>query len=205
MKVDAFYLNDISNYDDIVEYICSTINEKFYGIGKNSISVSRLISFLKKSLKIYIKLKYQKDIHIIMTLPNMDEKIVLHDIRNDDRVKIRLSYEKITNILNGRFPELYDYVQEIVEQLETELTSNSKFSFIEYLTVQLDGLSNIAIMELKGNFSSAFLKENIIKKESWLKLSQNSTIFKDYYTAYMDSSKNKELFYAFLKALAKKI
>lgn len=68
MKVDAFYLNDISNYDDIVEYICSTIDEKFYGIGKNSISVSRLISFLKKSLKIYIKLKYQKDIHIIMTL-----------------------------------------------------------------------------------------------------------------------------------------
>ena len=53
MKVDAFYLNDISNYDDIVEYICSTIDEKFYGIGKNSISVSRLISFLKKSLKIY--------------------------------------------------------------------------------------------------------------------------------------------------------
>ena len=205
MKVDAFYLNDISNYDDIVEYICSTIDEKFYGVGKNSIAISRIISFLKKSLKIYIKLKYQKDINIIMTLPSMDERIVLHDIRNDDKVKIRLNYEKISNILNGQFPNLYDYIQEIVEQLETELTSNNKFSFTEYLTVQMEGLSNIALMELKGTFTSNFLKENIINKESWLKLSQNSTVFKDYYTAYMDSSKNKELFYAFLKALAKKI
>lgn len=205
MKVDAFYLNDISNYDDIVEYICSTIDSKFYGIGKNSIAISRIISFLKKSLKIYIKLKYQKDINIIMTLPSMDERIVLHDIRDDDRVKIRLNYEKISNILNGQFPNLYDYIQEIVEQLEIELTSNNKFSFTEYLTTKIDGLSNMALAELRGNFSTEYLKENIINKESWLKLSQNSTVFKDYYTAYMDSSKNKELFYTFLKSLAKKI
>lgn len=205
MKVDAFYLNDISNYDDIVEYIVSTIDEKFYGVGKNSIAISRIISFLKKSLKIYIKLKYQKDINIIMTLPSMDEKIVLHDIRNDDKVKIRLNYEKITDILNGQFPNLYNFIQEIVEQLETELTSNNKFSFTEYLTTKIDGLSSMALAELRGNFSIDYLKENIINKESWLKLSQNSTVFKDYYTAYMDSSKNKELFYSFLKSLVKKI
>ena len=205
MKVDAFYLNDISNYDDIVEYIVSTIDEKFYGVGKNSIAISRIISFLKKSLKIYIKLKYQKDINIIMTLPNMDERIVLHDIRNDDKVKIRLNYEKITDILNGQFPYLYDFIQEIVEQLEIELTSNNKFSFTEYLTTKIDGLSSMALAELRGNFSIDYLKENIINKESWLKLSQNSTVFKDYYTAYMDSPKNKGLFYAFLKSLIKKI
>jgi len=205
MKVDAFYLNDISNYDDIVEYISSTIYEKFYGVGKNSIAVSRLITFLKQALRIYIKLKYQKDIHIIMTLPTMDEKIVLHDIRNDNRVKIRLSYEKITDILNGQFPGLYDFIQEIVEQLETELTSNSKFSFSEYLIVQLNGLSDIALAELRGNYSVGYLKNNIIKKESWIKLARCSNVFKDYYTSYMDSSKNKELFYKFLKLLIKKL
>lgn len=205
MKIESFYLNDISNYDDIVEYINTTIDNKFYGVGKNSISISRLISFLKKSLKIYINLKYQKNLNIIMTLPSMDEKIIIHDIRNDDKVKIRLSYDKISSILNGEYEDYINYIQEIIDQLETEITSNNKFSFTEYLIVQLEGLSNMALAELRGVYSSEFLKENIVKKESWIKLSQSSNVFKDYYTAYMDNPKNKGLFYAFLKSLVKKI
>jgi len=205
MKIESFYLNDISNYDDIVEYINTTIDTKFYGVGKNSISISRLISFLKKSLKIYINLKYQKNLNIIMTLPSMDEKIIIHDIRNDNKVKIRLSYDKISSILNGEYEDYINYIQEIIDQLETEITSNNKFSFTEYLIVQLEGLSNMALAELRGVYSSDFLKENIIKKESWIKLSQSSNVFKDYYTAYMDNPKNKGLFYTFLKSLVKKI
>lgn len=202
MKIESFYLNDISEYDDIAEYINSTIQDKFYGVGKNSISVTRLISFLKKALKIYIKLKYQNDINIIMTLPSIDKKIVSHD---DGNVRIRLSYEKISNILNGNYDNYIEYIQEIIDQLETEITSKNKFNFNEYLYKQLNGLIEVALLELKCKFSNEYLKENIIKKESWIKLAQASNVFNDYYMAYMNNSKNKELFFNFLKLLAKKL
>ena len=54
MKIDAFYFNDLSDYDDILEYLCSSIESKYYGVGKNSISISQFINFLKQVIKIYI-------------------------------------------------------------------------------------------------------------------------------------------------------
>lgn len=202
MKVSSFYLNDISDYDDIIEYLTKTIEDKFFSIGKNSISVSRFISFLKKAIKCYIRLKYQKDISIIMTLPSIDEKLIYHDKKNDDIVKIRLSSDKIYGILDGNYTTFEDYIMEIIEQLDTELTSDCKFSFNSYLTTQLNNMVDVALMELKSTYSDEFLKNNIIKKESWIKLSQHSAVFKDYYIQYMENPKNKKLFFSFLKLLA---
>lgn len=205
MKVEAFYLNDISNYEDIIDYLTNTIDNKYYGVGKNSISISRLITFLKKAIKIYVRLKYQKDINIIMTLPTIDEKLVINDTINNNLVKIRLNYDKISSILEGKFSDYQTYLEELLEQLETEITSNNKFSFTEYLTVQLTGLIDVAVLELKSNYSSSYLKHNLVNKASWIKLSQHSSVFRDYYNAYMDSPNNKKLFYTFLKGVVSKI
>lgn len=202
MKVSSFYLNDLTDYNDIIEYLVSTIEDKFYGVGKNSISLSKFIHFIKKSLKCYIRLKYQKDINIIMTLPHIDEKLIYHDKNNDNLVKIRLSSDKVYNILNGEYANFEDYVYEIIEQLDTEITTDGKFSFNSYLTTQLNNMVDVALMELKSAYSDEFLKNNIIKKESWIKLSQHSAVFKDYYIQYMENPNNKKLFFTFLKLLA---
>lgn len=205
MKISSFYLNDLSDYNDIIEYLTKTIESKFYGIGKNSISVSKFLSFLKKSIKCYIRLKYQKDINIIMTLPIIDEKLVYHDKSNSDIMKIRLSPDKIYSILNGMYKEFDDYIIEIIEQLDTEITSSNTFSFNSYLVKQIDNMVDVALMELKSSYSDTFLKENIVNKECWLRLSQNSSVFKDYYIQYMENSSNKKLFFTFLKNLVKKL
>ena len=57
MKISTFYLNDISEYEDISEYIYKQISKKYFGVGVNSISISRLVSSLRKIIKTYIKLK----------------------------------------------------------------------------------------------------------------------------------------------------
>ena len=205
MKISSFYLNDISEYDDIVGYLTNTITEKFYGIGKNSISISRFMTFIKRALKSYIRIKYQKDINIIITLPTIDEKLIQHDTQNDNVVKLRLSYETVVSILIGEYETFNEYIEEIVEQLDTELTSNNKFSFIEYLTTQMPNMVDVALIELKSSFSDEYLRENIVKKDSWIKLSQESSVFKDYYLNYMENTSNKKLFFTFLKNLVKRL
>lgn len=205
MKVSSFYLNDISNYDDIVGYLTETIEEKFYGIGKNSISISKFITFLKKAIKIYIRIKYQKDATIIITLPTIDEKLIQHDSMNDSVIKIRLLYENVVSILNGQYPGFREYIEELIEQLDIEITSNNKFSFIQYLQTQLDNMVDVALIELRASFSEEYLKTNIIQKDCWVKLSQQSSVFKDYYLNYMENSSNKKLFFSFLKAIVRKL
>lgn len=205
MKVSSFYLNDISNYDDIVGYLTETIEEKFYGIGKNSISISKFITFLKKAIKIYIRIKYQKDTTIIITLPTIDEKLIQHDSMNDSVIKIRLLYENVVSILNGQYPGFREYIEELIEQLDIEITSNNKFSFIQYLQTQLDNMVDVALIELRASFSEEYLKTNIIQKDCWVKLSQQSSVFKDYYLNYMENSSNKKLFFSFLKAIVRKL
>lgn len=205
MKVSSFYLNDISNYDDIVGYLTETIEEKFYGIGKNSISISKFITFLKKAIKIYIRIKYQKDTTIIITLPTIDEKLIQHDSMNDSVIKIRLLYENVVSILNGQYPGFREYIEELIEQLDIEITSNNKFSFIQYLQTQLDNMVDVALIELRASFSEEYLKTNIIQKDCWVKLSQQSSVFKDYYLNYMENPSNKKLFFSFLKAIVRKL
>lgn len=198
MKVAEFYLNDISQYDDISEYLKCTIEDKFYGIGKNSISISRFTSYIKKALKTYIKLKYDRDVSIIITFTSSDEKIVSND--NKDIVRLRVSYDVVSGILNGDYSSYGNFINELLDQLETELNGNT-FKFNEYLVLQMNSLVTIAAMELKSNYSSTYLQKNIVKKESWIKLSEKSSVFNDYYKAYMENSISRECFYMFLKSL----
>ena len=200
MKVAEFYLNDISQYDDISEYLRCTIEDKFYGIGKNSISISRFTTYIKKALKTYIKLKYDKTVSVIITFTSSNEKIVSND--NKNIVRLRVSYDVISGILNGDYPLYSNFINELLDQLETELNGNT-FKFNEYLALQMNSLTTIAAMELKSNYSSSYLQKNIVKKESWIKLSEKSSVFNDYYKAYMENSISKESFYAFLKSLVK--
>ena len=201
MKIDAFYFNDLSDYDDILEYLCSSIESKYYGVGKNSISISQFINFLKQVIKIYIKLKYNKNLTVVLTLQRIEEKLVSNISDKPNQIRIRLSNDKIGDILNGTYPNFEDYIQELLDQLETEITSQNGFNFNEYLNIQVNGLVNIAMTELKASFSTEYLRENIIKKESWIKLAEKSSVFNDYYTAYMENSNNKKMFYNFLKLL----
>lgn len=200
MKVAEFYLNDISQYDDILEYLRCTIEDKFYGVGKNSISISRFTSFIKTALKTYIKLKYDKNVSVIVTFTSSNEKIVSND--NKNIVRLRMSYDVVSKILSGEYPYYSDFINELLDQLETELNGNT-FKFNEYLMLQMNSLVTIAAMELKGSYSSSYLKKNIVKKESWLKLTEKSSVFNDYYKAYMENSISRECFYEFLKALVK--
>lgn len=205
MKISTLYLNDISEYEDISEYIYNQISDKYYGVGVNSISISRLLSMLRKVLRTYIKLKYQKNITLIITIPRIDEKIISNDNINNNIVKLRLSYDNVVNILNGTHTSIRQYIDEIIEQMDIELTSNNKFSFINYLTIQLPMLVDICSDELRMSYTSDILKDMIVKKDCWIKLSQQSSVFKDYYLAYMETNNNKSLFYRFLKELSKVI
>ena len=198
MKISSFYLNDISNYDDIVDYITDTIYKKFYGIGKNSIAISKLVTFIKKSIKTYIRLKYQKQLKVIITFPKSETRAVYQDDKLDSNlVRIRLNYDIISSILYGQYDAIKEYINELFEQLETEITDANKFSFSEYLTVQLNSMVEVAKIEININKE----RDNIVKKENWIKYAQQSTVFNDYYKLYVESPANKKLFFTFLKAL----
>lgn len=205
MKISSFYLSDITKYEDISEYMYTVIKDRYYGIGVNSISISRLVSTIKKVLRTYIRLRYGKTITIIALLPRIDEKIIGNTNINNNIVKLRLNYDVITSILNGCYDDLKNYINEILEQMDMELTSNNKFRFINYLTLQISMLAYICSNELKMIYTSNMLRDMIIKKDCWIKLSQQSSVFKDYYLAYMESNDNKALFYSFLKELSKVI
>jgi len=205
MKISSFYLSDITKYEDISEYMYTVIKDRYYGIGVNSISISRLVSTIKKVLRTYIRLRYGKTITIIALLPRIDEKIIGNTNINNNIVKLRLNYDVITSILNGCYDDLKNYINEILEQMDMELTSNNKFRFINYLTLQISMLAYICSNELKMIYTSNMLRDMIIKKDCWIKLSQQSSVFKDYYLAYMETNDNKALFYSFLKELSKVI
>lgn len=198
MLASDFYLNDISQYDDISEYLTTMIGDKFFGIGKNSIAISKFTTYLKKILKTYIRIKYDRNVSIIITFTSSDKKIVSNDNRNI--VRLRLSYDVVLGILCGENRQYTDFVSEVLDQLETELNGNT-FKFNEYLTLQMNSLVTIAAMELKSNYTSDNLKNDIVNKECWIKLSEKSTVFNDYYKAYMENTISKSVFYSFLKAL----
>ena len=201
MKVDTFYFNDISDYDDIIEYISNNIDAKYYGIGKNSISISKFVNYLKVVIKSYIRIKYKKNVNVILTLQREDEKLVNNYNETNGNIRIRLSNEKIGNILDGNYPRFVEYLNELFDQLETELTCENKFNFNDYLNVQLTTLTELAFQELKAGFTISYLKRNVLKKESWIKLAQKSSIFNDYYIAYMEQRIPKSLFYLFIKTI----
>ena len=201
MKIDTFYFNDISDYNDIIEYLTNNIEMKYYGIGKNSISISQFVNYLKTVIKSYIRLKFKRNVNIILTLQKDEERLVNNYNENNESIRIRLSNEKIGGILDGSYPRYHEYMNELFDQLETEMTCEKKFDFNDYLSIQLNTLKDIAMNELKKSFTVSYLKRNILKKESWVKLAGKSSVFNDYYKAYMENRISKSLFYLFLKSL----
>ena len=200
MKISSFYLMNIDDYNDIIVKITNDIEEKFYGVGKSSLSIGHFISYLREVLFNYLKLKYHKNYKVILTLPKIDEKLAIKEDCTDDVIKINLNRDKIIGILTGDYYDYEDYVNEIIDQVETELTSIKKFNFKDYLVIQLDGLALVAQNEL-SKLDKEYVLKALLDKKEWLNLSKSSAIFNEYYNALLMSDENKVIFARFLKKL----
>lgn len=203
MKISSFYLNDISEYDNFVEKFIQDINDKFYGTKFNSLNMGRFINFFRTELSKYIKLKYNKKVHIIVSLPRNDVSIIekIHNSSNE-KIQVCLCYEKVKNILNGEYTAYLDYITMLIEQVDSIINQEETHDFNDYLIIQMDNLVQICIGELKTSYSKEFIFNNIKKPTSWIKLARQSSIFNDYYNFFkQDKEKNKEHFLMFLKKL----
>ena len=69
MKISSFYLNDISEYDNFIEKFIDDVDIKFYGTGYNSLNIGRFINFFRTEITKYIRIKFNKKVHIVLTLP----------------------------------------------------------------------------------------------------------------------------------------
>lgn len=203
MNIFNLYYNDIDKYYDYIEDLYNSISNNFYGKGINPQNISKLLFYIKKEIYKYLKTKYNKDYKIIITLIKDDNKIIKYDSLSDDIIKIRLLYEKINNILKGSEISIIDYLKEIFDQLEVELESKKRFSFINYLIIQMKSLVELAYIELQFHYKPKDIESMIIDKTSWIILSNSSKVFKDYYMTYIQEN-NKKVFYCFIKLLLKK-
>lgn len=203
MKISSFYLNDISEYDNFIEKFVNDIDMKFYGTGFNSLNIGRFINFFRYELSKYINIKYNKKVNIIVTLPRADIQLIEKNIsKSKEQIQICLCYDNIKNILNGNFKEYPDYINILIEQIETIINSEETHDFDDYLILQINNLVQICSNELKSSYSKEFILNNIKKPTSWLKLARQSAIFNDYYTFFkQDKEKNKDYFLMFLKKL----
>lgn len=203
MNIFNLYYNDIDKYYDYIEDLYNSISNNFYGKGINPQNISKLLFYIKKEIYKYLKTKYNKDYKIIITLIKDDNKIIKYDSLSDDIIKIRLLYEKINNILKGSEISIIDYLKEIFDQLEVELESKKRFSFINYLIIQMKSLVELAYIELQFHYKPKDIESMIVDKTSWIILSNSSKVFKDYYMTYIQEN-NKKVFYCFIKLLLKK-
>lgn len=207
MKVSSFYLTDISEYDNFITKIVNDIKYNFYGKGVNSITISKLISYLRTELTGYASLKFGKNTIVLVNLPRVDRYLIEKTVENDkDKIKIRLNYDKIKNILCGNYDEYYEYIEEIITQFEDYLQKENTFVFDQYLVVQLDNLSNICAIELSSKIDINTIKKYLIKPYGWIRLARQSSIFNDYYTIFkQDKNMYSKLFSQFLKNIGKNI
>lgn len=200
MKISSFYLMNIDDYNDIIVKITKDIEEKFYGIGKSSLSIGHFISYLREVLFNYLKLKYKKNYKVILTLPTIDEKLAYKEDYADNVIRIKLNRDKIVSILEGDYYEYDDYINEIIDQVETELTSRKKFNLKDYLVIQMDGLVIVAQNEL-SKLDKEYVLKAILDKKEWNTLTKTSAIFNEYYNAHLLCEENKVIFARFLKKL----
>ena len=90
----------------------------------------------------------------------------------------------------------------LIEQIDSVVNTEPTHDFTDYLILQMNNLVQICHGELSVVYSTEFLKNNIKKADSWIKLSRQSTIFNDYYNFFkQDKVSHKECFIAFLKKL----
>lgn len=203
MKISSFYLNDISEYDNFIEKFIEDVDMKFYGTGYNSLNIGRFINFFRTEITKYIRLKFNKKVHIILTLPkNNLELIEKRSTSSKEQIQICLSYDNVRDILNGDYQDYPEYITMLVEQIDSTVNAEPTHDFTDYLVLQMNNLVQICYGELSSVYSQDFIKNNIKKPQSWVKLARQSAIFNDYYNFFkQDKENHKECFLMFLKKL----
>lgn len=205
MKISTFYLTDISEYDNFIKKLIEEIDVNFYGKGCTPIYRSKIITYLKKELTYYAKIKFNKEIIVCVNLPRIEKNLFERLVKNDKSyIYIRLNYDKIKKILEGNYYNYNDYLSEIIEQFNTYIQQEPTFEFDKYLVYQLNNLAEICSRELLIKNSPKYILEKIIDSKSWVFLSRQSSIFKDYFQLYLqDKQIYSNLFSKFLKTIGK--
>lgn len=198
MKISSLYLNDITDYESLTQKMCKDISDVFYNVGKNSLSLSKFISYIRHELMEYINLKHNKQINIVVFIPITEKHLIEKKVENaKEKIIIRLDKNIIYDILDGREENYEDYISQIIEVLDTEIKHNKRNIFDNYLVVKMNQLVDICKMEL-----DPIDKSTIIKSSNWAKLTHKSTIFKDYYNFYLQDKKtNRVTFIKFIEKL----
>lgn len=203
MKISSFYYNDMSDYDNFLEKFINDIDEKFFGTGYSSLNIGRFINFFRTEITKYIDIKFQKKVHLVVLLPKNDQPFIEKSLKNQkEEIKIYLSYDKIKDLLNGEYFEYQEYIEMLLEQIDSEVNQEITNDFNDYLIIQMKQLSELCYGELSSVYSQSFIQNNLKKPYSWMKLARQSAIFNDYYNYYkQDKMAHKEDFLRFLKML----
>ena len=207
MKVSTLYLADISEYDNFIEKLFNEINKKFVGKKINSILISRFISYLRKEFSAYASIKLNKKINVLVYIPRISTNVIESNICNDiNKIKIRINYDKLNEILEGKCENLEDYINELVSQFNDYVLEKPTYNFSNYLSLQIDNLVDICYNELICTYQPMILFNKIMKNKGWLTLSRKSSIFNDYYKLFQQNKiENKNIFHKFLYKLILKI
>ena len=205
MKISTFYLTDISEYDNFINKLIEEIDVNFYNKGCTPIYRSKIITYLKKELSYYAKIKFNKDLIVCVNLPRIEKNLIQRIVKNDrSYVYIRLNYDKIKAILDGEYYNYSEYLEEIIEQFITYIQEEPTFEFDKYLVYQMNSLAEICVQELLMKQTVSDILSKIIESKNWVLLSRQSSIFKDYFQLYLQDKKvYSNLFCKFLKTIGK--
>lgn len=197
MKISTIYDNDIEKYEDITKIISEKLMQ-YYNIGLGASYIADILSFLKITIRTYLKNTYNKNYKVLIVFSDNNGRIVsIHNRNAIDIVKIRLSYSMLDDLLNGVENNSELLSKDIIEQLDTEISSSNGFKFNEYLDTQTEALAKVALIELREKFDIDFIRVALVDKTAWLKLATSSSVFGDYYKEY--NHNNRKLFFKFLR------
>lgn len=207
MKITQFYYNDFGDYDNFLEKLIQDVEEQFYGKGYTSINISRLINFFRQRLTKYVYIKFQKNVHVIVLLPKNDQPLIDRGLKNrQEEIRIYLSYDKVKALLNGSYKGYRQYLETLIDQINSTVQTEPTTDFNDYLVIELDNLAQLCAGELLQVYSKTFVNHSIKKSESWIKLSRQSSIFNDYFNYYkQDKQAHKMIFLKFLKTLLENV
>lgn len=207
MKISQLDIAISEDYDNFAEKMIETINEEYYGIGYNSISMTKFLNYLRKEFYLYAKLKFKKDIIVKVIFPSVQKRFIEKSIVDKkEEISLRITSEKIKNILNAIDSEYEDTIYDLVHQFESYMIEDKSIDYRKYLISQMDSLSMICANELRLEYPNETIKRNLIKPEGWRRLSKKSSIFNDYYKLFnQDKEKFEKIFMHFLKNILKDI
>lgn len=207
MKISQLDIAISEDYDNFAEKMIETITNNFYGIGYNSISMTKFLSYLRKEFYLYAKVKFNKDVLIKVIFPSVKKRFIEKTIIDrKEEISLKITSEKIKDILNAQDTEFEDIIYDLVNQFESYINNDKSKDYRKYLISQIEGLSSICSNELKLEYSKEMIKRNLIKPEGWRRLSKKSSIFNDYYNLFnQDKEKFEKIFMHFLKNILKDI